>query len=300
MIADTRVGLGTAKYLFISLRPRQWTKNAAIFIGLIFSLNLRRTDMVATTMAAFVIFCLLSAGVYLINDLIDCERDRLHPIKCHRPLASGALPKSIALVAAGLLPLVSLPAAFLLSPAFGLAASAYLLLNLVYCVQFRNMVIIDVFSIAAGFMIRVVAGAVVIAVPISPWLYVCTILGALFLGFSKRRHEIVLLSDNAGDHRAILEEYSPALLDQMITIVTSSLIMGYSLYTFSAENLPKNHAMMLTIPFALYGIFRYLYLVHQKEGGGRPEEILLGDWPIIIDVVGWASTAVAVLYFFRD
>ncbi|MCL5027168.1 MAG: decaprenyl-phosphate phosphoribosyltransferase [Chloroflexi bacterium] len=294
------MGSSAAKYLLISLRPRQWTKNAAIFIGLVFSLNLRRTDMVVTTMAAFVIFCLLSGAVYLINDLVDCERDRLHPIKCRRPLASGVLPRPLAAITAGFIPLVTLPAAFQLSPTFGLAAAAYLLLNLVYCFSFKNIVIIDVFSIAAGFMLRVVAGAVVIAVPISPWLYVCTILGALFLGFSKRRHELVLLNDGAVDHRSILEEYSPALLDQMTTIVTSSLIMAYSLYTFSAENLPKNHAMMLTIPFALYGIFRYLYLIHRKEEGGRPEEVLLGDWPIIFDIVGWAGTAVAVLYFFRD
>ncbi len=256
--------------------------------------------MVSYTMAAFVVFCLLSGAVYLINDLVDCERDRQHPIKCRRPIASGALPKPIAIGAAVLIVLFTIPTALGLQPAFGVLATGYLLLNLLYCFYLKNLVIIDVFSIAAGFMMRVAAGAVVINVPMSPWLYVCTILGALFLGFSKRRHEIVLLNDSAGSHRSILEEYSPALLDQMITVVTASLIMAYSLYTFSADNLPKNHAMMLTIPFALYGIFRYLYLVHRKDGGGRPEEVLLGEWPIILDIVGWVGTAVAVLYFFRS
>ncbi len=293
-------GPAVIKHLIASMRPRQWTKNGAIFIGLIFSLNLRRADLVLVTIGAFIIFSLISGSIYLVNDLVDQERDRLHPTKRSRPIASGVLPRPLAVITAAAIPLVCLPAALLMQPAFGIAAIGYYLLNLVYCFFLKDIVILDVFSIAAGFVLRVVAGAVVISVPISPWLYVCTILGALFLGLSKRRHEVVLLNDDAGNHRAILREYSPALLDQMIGVVTSSLIMAYSLYTFSAENLPRNHAMMLTIPFALYGIFRYLYLIHQKAEGGQPEEILLGDWPIILDVVGWAATAVVVLYFFRN
>jgi 4-hydroxybenzoate polyprenyltransferase len=286
--------------LIRSLRPRQWTKNGVIFIGLIFALKLRQLDLVIITGAAFVLFCLLSGGVYLLNDLIDVERDRMHPVKRHRPLASGALARPVAIAAVVAIPAICLPLSFWLQPAFGVAAMAYFALNLAYTLVLKHVVIIDVFCIAMGFLLRVLAGALAISVPVSPWLYLCTILGALFLGFSKRRHELVLLAGDAGEHRSILSEYTPHLLDQMIAVVTSSLIMAYSLYTFYAENLPKNHAMMLTIPFALYGIFRYLYLVHQKQDGGSPEEVLLREWPIIFDVLAWAATAVAVLYFFRD
>jgi 4-hydroxybenzoate polyprenyltransferase len=314
---------------FRALRPRQWSKNAVIFIGLIFALKLRQVDMLLATCGAFLLFCLLSGGVYLVNDLVDVERDRLHPVKRTRPIASGALPRGVAIAAAIAIPAVCLPISFLIghlfgppavisypgamrglpleqpvsfvaSHLFGITASAYYLLNIAYCFWLKNIVIIDVFSIAAGFVLRVVAGAVVINVPVSPWLYLCTILGALFLGFSKRRHELTSLAGEASEHRSILEEYSPVLLDQMIAIVTASLIMAYSLYTFYADNLPKNHAMMLTIPFALYGIFRYLYLVHQRQSGGSPEEVLLKEWPIIADIIAWGATAVAVLYFFRD
>ncbi len=228
-------GLSTLKYLLLAMRPRQWPKNGAIFIGLVFSLNLRRVDMIVTTAAAFVIFCLLSSAVYLVNDLVDCDRDRQHPTKCRRPIASGNLPRPLAVAAAAGIVAVTIPVSILLQPAFGLIAMAYLLLNLMYCFYLKNLVILDVFSLAGGFMLRVVAGAVVISVPISPWLYVCTILGALFLGFNKRRHEIVLLNDQAESHRSILSEYSPALLDQMTTVITSSLIMGRWARPFSSN-----------------------------------------------------------------
>jgi 4-hydroxybenzoate polyprenyltransferase len=211
-----------------SLRPRQWTKNGVIFIGLVFALKLRQMDLVLLAGAAFGLFCLLSGGVYLLNDLIDVERDRAHPTKRLRPVASGTLSRPLAIAVAVAIPAICLPVAYWLQPAFGLAATAYFLLNVAYTLALKHIVIIDVFSIAAGFVLRVVAGAVVINVPVSPWLYLCTILGALFLGFSKRRHELVLLAGGAGEHRSILEEYSPNLLDQMIAVVTSSCCMPLS------------------------------------------------------------------------
>ncbi|MBI4320233.1 MAG: decaprenyl-phosphate phosphoribosyltransferase [Chloroflexi bacterium] len=287
------------KYLFLALRPKQWTKNFMLFFGLIFALKLKDPGMVALAVAAFVVFCLLSSGIYLINDLVDLENDRKHPLKCRRPLASGNLSATVAVVAALLLLGTMIPAGLALNRNFGLAAIAYVVLMFAYSFSLKHIVLVDVFAIAAGFVLRAVGGALVIDVPISPWLYVCTVLGALFLGLSKRRHELILLNDDATSHRKILDEYSPAMLDQMITIVTATTVMAYSLYTFSAENLPKNHAMMLTIPFVLYGTFRYLYLIHLKNAGGNPEEILIKDKPLIMDISLWLATAVAVLYVFR-
>ncbi|MGQ9674107.1 MAG: decaprenyl-phosphate phosphoribosyltransferase [Chloroflexota bacterium] len=288
------------KGLFLSLRPKQWSKNVIIFFGLIFSMNLFNSRMLVTTIAAFAVFCVLSSVVYIVNDIADLEKDRLHPLKRHRPLASGMIsPRIAALVAAAMLAL-GLLSAFTIGLGFGLVATLYLLLMFAYSFGLKHLVIIDVFVIAGGFVLRAVAGAVAIDVPISPWLYVCTVLGALFIGFGKRRHELILLNDDATKHRRILEEYSPAMLDQMMTIVTATTVMAYSLYTFTAENLPSNHAMMATIPFVLYGVFRYLYLVHLKNHGGSPEEMILRDGPLALDAFLWIATAIAVLYFFRD
>jgi len=289
----------TLKYLLVTARPKQWTKNGFVFFALIFSLNLLRVDMLLTTVAAFILFCLLSSSVYLINDLVDIEQDRQHPLKRNRPLPAGLLSPRVAKVAAGVLAALALIASFPLGSYFWVTAVGYWLLMLVYSFYLKHIVIIDVLAIAAGFVLRVVAGAVAIQVPISPWLYICTILGALFLGFTKRRHELILLENNAHQHRKILEEYSPKYLEDMINIVAASTIMAYSLYTFSADNLPKNHSMMLTIPFVLFGIFRYLYLVHQKNQGGNPEEILLTDKPILADIALWLVSATLILYFFR-
>ena len=253
----------------------------------------------ALTTAAFIIFCLLSGAVYMINDVVDIEKDRLHPKKRFRPIASGELGVKPALIAAIILTAISLIAGFALSASFGLVAATYFVLQLGYTFSLKHIVLIDVFAIAAGFVLRAIAGAVVIQVAISPWLYIVTILLSLFLGFSKRRHELVLLSDQASNHRQILQEYTPELLEEILAVVTSSTIMAYSLYTFTYDKLPKNHAMMLTIPFALYGIFRYLYLVHLKNEGGSPEEILLGDKPFLINVLLWMASVVVILYFFR-
>jgi len=289
----------TPRALLYTWRPKQWTKNSVLFVGLVFSLNLFQPRLVALTVAAFALFCLLSGAIYTINDLVDLEQDRQHPLKRHRPLASGALSPKTALLCAAILVAVALPTSFWLSWRFGLLALAYLGLMVAYSFWLKNLVILDVFAIAGGFVLRVVAGAAVIGVPVSPWLYACTILGALFLGFTKRRHELVLLNEGAPQHRPILQEYTVEFLEGMIAVVTSGIVMAYSLYTFSAENLPPNHAMMLTIPFVLYGIFRYLYLIHLRGAGGSPEEVLLSDRPLLISVALWGLTAIGVLYFFR-
>lgn len=288
------------KALFLSMRPKQWSKNVIIFFGLVFSRHVFDLDMLFTSLVAFILFCMLSSAVYLINDVADLEKDRMHPLKRKRPVAAGMISTRIAIFAAALLLLVSLPGAFLLGWVFGLVATAYVLLMFGYCFGLKHIVLVDVFVIAGGFVIRAVAGAVAIAVPISPWLYVCTVLGALFIGLGKRRHELLLLNDDATKHRRILEDYTAPMLDQMITIVTATTVMAYSLYTFTADNLPSNHAMMATIPFVLYGVFRYLYLIQLKNGGGHPEEMILTDRPLALDVLLWIVTAVAILYVFRS
>jgi 4-hydroxybenzoate polyprenyltransferase len=287
------------KQLLISMRPKQWTKNLFIFVALLFDLKLFDLTYVARTVAAFILFCVLSGSVYLINDLTDVEKDRQHPVKRNRPLASGKLSRSWALGAAVVLPIIALALSFLLDPGFGLIGLVYFVMQLAYSFGLKNVVIVDVLIIAAGFVLRVAAGSVVAeAARFSPWLYVCMSLLALFLGFGKRRNELSVLGDNAHGHRKVLQEYTPELLDQMMALVTSSLVIAYSLYTFSAENLPSNKSMMLTIPFALYSIFRYLYLVHQRNLGGSPEEILIGDAPFVLSNLCWGAAVFLILYVF--
>lgn len=285
--------------VFKTMRPKQWTKNVFIFTALVFDEKLFTPSPLLKTTAAFILFCLTSSAVYLINDVVDIEKDRQHPTKRLRPLPSGQLKPSVAIAAAVLIPLVTLPLSFLLDLHFGFVALAYLLTMIVYSFVLKNIVILDVLTVAAGFVLRVAAGAIVVDVQrFSPWLYICATLVALFIGISRRRHELVLLAENANEHRASLNEYSLPLLDEMISVVASATVIAYSLYTFSAPNLPPNHAMMLTIPFVLYGIFRYLYLIHVKNKGGTPEEIFLSDLPIIIALGLWALAVIAVLYFF--
>jgi len=284
--------------LFRTMRPKQWTKNIFIFAALVFDEKLFIPELLARTVAAFVLFCLLSGTVYLINDLVDMEKDRQHPAKRHRPLASGQLKPTVAVAAAVLIPLVSLPLSFVLQPLFGVVALSYLAVMVAYSFVLKNIVIIDVLTIAAGFVLRVAAGAIVVEVErFSPWLYVCMTLLALFQGFGKRRHELVVLEESANEHRPILNEYSLQLLDEMIAVVSSATVVAYSLYTFSAPNLPGNHAMMLTIPFVLYGIFRYLYLMHFKKEGGSPEEILFKDRPLLIDLGLWSLAVIVIMYY---
>jgi 4-hydroxybenzoate polyprenyltransferase len=283
--------------LLKTMRPKQWPKNVFIFTALVFVEELFTSGPLLKTIAAFVLFCLMSSTVYLINDVVDIEKDRQHPTKRLRPLPSGQLKPSVAIAAGVLIPLVTLPLSFLLDLYFGFIALAYLLMMTAYSFVLKNFVILDVLTVAAGFVLRAIAGAAVISVPISPWLYVCTTLIALFIGISRRRHELVLMAENANEHRASLNEYNLPLLDQMIAVVTSATIIAYSLYTFSAPNLPANHAMMLTIPFVLYGLFRYLYLIHVENKGGTPEEIFLSDLPMMIALGLWALAVIAILYF---
>ncbi len=287
------------KQLLITMRPKQWTKNLFIFAALLFDLKLFDLAYVSKTVLAFILFCILSGSVYLVNDLADLHKDRQHPVKKNRPLASGKLRRSWAVTAAVVLPLIALSLSFLLNPMFGLVGLTYFVIQLAYSFLLKNVVILDVLVIATGFVLRVAAGSVVAeAERFSPWLYVCVTLLALFLGLGKRRNELVLLDANALQHRKVLREYSPQLLDEMMALVTSSTLIAYSLYTFSAENLPANKSMMLTIPFVLYSIFRYLYLIHQKNLGGSPEEILVRDVPFIISNLCWGIVVVLILYIF--
>jgi 4-hydroxybenzoate polyprenyltransferase len=287
------------KQLLITMRPKQWTKNLFIFAALLFDLKLFDLAYVSKTVLAFILFCILSGSVYLVNDLADLQQDRQHPVKKNRPLASGKLKRSWAVTAAVVLPLIALSLSFLLNPMFGLVGLTYFVIQLAYSFLLKNVVILDVLVIATGFVLRVAAGSVVAeAERFSPWLYVCVTLLALFLGLGKRRNELVLLDANALQHRKVLREYSPQLLDEMMALVTSSTLIAYSLYTFSAENLPANKSMMLTIPFVLYSIFRYLYLIHQKNLGGSPEEILVRDVPFIISNLCWGIVVVLILYIF--
>jgi 4-hydroxybenzoate polyprenyltransferase len=288
----------TIGLLFRSLRPEQWTKNLVLFAGVLFGLRLFEIHAVLRSIAAAGIFCVLSGVIYLINDVMDREADQRHPLKCRRPIASGALSPQTALLAALILAAGALTGAWFLGLWFFVIAVAYVSLQTLYSGPLKHMVILDVLTIAFGFVFRAVAGAVVVDVPISHWLLICTVLLALFLALSKRRHELTLLADGATSHRRILEEYSPYLLDQMIGVVTAATLMAYAIYTVSPETIAKfgSDWLGLTIPFPLYGIFRYLYLVHQKKGGGSPTAMLLTDRPLLICVALWACAVVLIIY----
>jgi 4-hydroxybenzoate polyprenyltransferase len=284
--------------LLKTMRPRQWTKNVFIFAALVFDKQLFIPNSVLRTVAAFFLFCLISSAVYIFNDLSDIEADREHPTKRNRPIASGKLPVGVAWAAGIVLVIISLGAGYLLSPAFALVVIGYFLLNVAYSKWLKHILIVDVLVLAAGFVLRVVAGVAVIHVErFSPWLYVVMTLLSLYLGFGKRRAELALLSDDAASHRKVLLGYTIPLLDQYIMIVSATTIVAYSFYTFSAPNVPANHSMMLTIPFVVYAIFRYLWLIQVKKAGGEPEEILLTDRPFQIGMFLWAAVVILVFYF---
>jgi 4-hydroxybenzoate polyprenyltransferase len=279
------------------MRIRQWTKNALVFFALIFDKQLFQPTALLRTATGFLLFCLISSAVYIFNDISDLEADRQHPEKKNRPLPSGRLPVKLAWGAGIFLVLLVLPMSYLLSPVFAGVILAYLILILAYSKWLKHIPILDVLVIAAGFVLRVHAGVTLITIErFSPWLYVVTTLGALYLGFGKRRAELALLAGNANSHRRVLDGYTIPLLDQYILIVSSTTILAYSLYTFSAPNLPENHSMMLTIPFVIYGIFRYLYLVQSKHAGGAPEEVLLSDRPLQAAILLWGLTVLGVFY----
>jgi 4-hydroxybenzoate polyprenyltransferase len=286
--------------LIISLRPEQWTKNLVVFAGLLFGRKLFDPTgrSPALAFAAFAVFCALSGVVYLVNDVADRESDRRHPVKSGRPIASGALAPGAALAAATAIGAAAVGFAFWLDGSFAWVALTYLVLQTAYSWRLKHLVILDVLTIAIGFVLRAVGGAVVVGVAIGHWLLVCTLLLALFLALSKRRHELVLLAGGAVEHRRILGEYSPYLLDQMIGVVTASTLVAYVISTISPETVQTygTNRLGLTIPFPLYGIFRYLYLVHLKEGGGSPTSMLINDRPLLVCVALWAAAVVVIVY----
>lgn len=287
-----------AASLFLALRPAQWTKNLIVFAALIFGQRLLDGEAVLRSVVAFLAFCALSGVVYLLNDVVDREADRQHPLKRLRPIAAGDLSVTAALVSGAVLLVGALTASALLGGVFLAHAVTYVALQVAYTLGLKRQVILDVLSIALGFVVRASAGGAAIGVPVSQWLLICTILLALFLALAKRRHEITLLGDDAARHRAILGEYTPYLVDQMIAVVTASTLMGYAFYTVSNETEQRfgTEWLGLTLPFPLYGIFRYLYLVHRRSQGGSPTELLLADRPLLVCVALWGATIIALIY----
>ncbi len=285
--------------LIRSMRPRQWVKNGVVLAALVFARQGDRVSSLLRALAALALFSLLASAVYLFNDLLDRERDRLHPTKRQRPIAAGTLSPVVAGLAALFLATGSVGLSFWLAPRFGIVALAYLVLQILYSTWLKHLVLLDVFAIAAGFVLRVVAGAVVIGVPISNWLYLCTLLLALFLACAKRRAELLAFDEGeAANHRRSLAHYSVGLLDQMIGILAACTILAYALYTLSSETQAKfgTDALKYTIPFVIFGLFRYLYLVHQHSRGESPEKVLLTDAPLLIDIGLFLSVVVLVLY----
>jgi 4-hydroxybenzoate polyprenyltransferase len=283
--------------LLKTMRPRQWTKNAFIFAALVFDGKLFHLTDFLRTLAGFGLFCLISSATYIFNDLLDVQSDRQHPVKKNRPIASGRLPVPVAAAAGSLMALGSLVAGYFLAWQLALTLLIYFAMMLAYSKWLKHILILDVLIIATGFVLRVHAGTTLIVVErFSPWLYVLMTLLALYLGFGKRRAELALLTDDATNHRKVLDGYTIPLLDQFITIVSGTTIVAYSLYTFFRPEAPGNHALMLSIPFVVYAIFRYLYLVQVKQIGGEPEEILLTDHPLQIAIVLWGLSILAVFY----
>lgn len=276
------------------LRPKQWIKNFFVFAALLFSRNIDKPSYIITAAAAFTAFCITSSAVYIFNDLLDIEKDRKHPRKKNRPLASGALRKGEAVTFLLLLIPIAVYVAFSINFSFGLTVVLYFVNNILYTLYIKHMVILDVMSIALGFILRVVGGAVAIGVEISPWLLLCTLLLALFLGFSKRRNELVVLQEDAQNHRAILEHYSLDFIDNMLSIVTASTVISYSMYTFFAN---EDKFSMITILYVLYGIFRYQYIIYNKNMGESPEEVVLTDKPLLINIILWIITSIIILYW---
>ncbi len=275
-------------------RPKQWIKNLFVFAALVFSNNILHPNLLERTLLCFVLFCAASSSVYILNDMIDASKDRLHPKKKFRPIASGAISKTEALVLLFILVPAVLISSFIFSKLLFVLILVYFTNNLLYCFVLKNLVIIDVMSIAVGFILRVISGCIAIDVFISPWLLLCTLLLSLFLGFSKRRNELIVLEEKAEHHRKILDEYSLEFIDKMLSIIISSTVMAYTLYTFNTRS---NYYLMSTIPFVLYGIFRYQYIIYKKNEGGSPEEVVLSDKPLLIDMILWVLSSAAIIYF---
>ena len=288
----------TVNYVFLSMRPEQWIKNAFIFLALIFSRNLFHPDLLLNVCAGFILFCFASSSIYILNDIRDREYDRAHPEKSKRPIAAGLLRVDVIGFIAVLLATLPLAAAYLINSLFFFILAAYLIINLFYTVRLKNVVILDVMCIASGFVLRVIAGTVLAGVAATDWLYICTITISLFLGFSKRRQELAALGDNAGYQRKVLSEYSLTFLDQMIGVATACTVMSYALYTISPETVARfgTSNLISTIPFVLYGIFRYLYLLHKKDLGGNPASTILKDFPLVLNSLLWLAAVVLIIY----
>jgi 4-hydroxybenzoate polyprenyltransferase len=289
---------GAVGNVVLAMRPRQWTKNIIVFAAVVFSQNLVSPAKVEMSLAAFAAFCVLTSAGYVLNDILDLERDRRHPEKRKRPLASGAMTVGVGWGVFLVAGLVGLASAAAINPRLGLVAASYLALQVAYCLALKHLVILDVFSVAGGFLLRVLGGAYAISVPVSSWLLVCTFFVSLFLALAKRRHEIVLLENAAEEHRQVLEKYDVLLVDQMMSVVTASTVVAYSMYTLAPDTVLRFHNTNLkyTIPFVLYGVYRYLYLVYRKNQGGSPETVLLQDVPLILNVVLYGITVLIILY----
>ena len=295
------VNQATLGLLFKLLRPYQWSKNLFLFGPLVFSKRLFEDQFVFPVLIGFCLFSIASSSGYIFNDIRDIENDRQHPKKRNRPVASGRVSVPFAMGLSIILGITSVAASFYVKPSFGLIVLGYLLLNTLYSITLKHLVILDVMAIAAGFVLRVMAGAKLVEVYPSNWLIICTILLSLFLGFSKRRHELLLLPEKAQNHRKVLRHYSSYFLDQMIAVVTSATLMSYMLYTVSEQTVQffGTRHLIWTIPFVLYGIFRYLYLVHQKAEGGDPADTILGDLPMLFNFLLWVMTCILIIYYVK-
>ncbi len=298
MMMVKRMDMQTLRNILITARPQQWVKNFIVYIPLIFAEKIFDLHLLIIVTYGFILFSLASSSIYLFNDVFDIENDRKHVLKAKRPIASGALSPTIALVAGLIVGVCVLVIAFALKPAFGYFLLSYFILNIAYTLWLKHVVILDVMAIAIGFVFRVLAGAAIADVTPSHWLVICTLLLSLFLGFGKRRHELTLLTDDAQEHRHVLIDYSQKFLDQMIAIVTSTTVMAYALYTISEDTVMKfgTKNLLYTIPFVLYGIFRYLYLIHKRDEGGDPSQVIFTDKPLLINVVLWVLCAIGIIY----
>lgn len=279
------------------MRPKQWAKNVLLYAGVVFAGELGDMSLIALATAAFGVFCALSAGAYLTNDILDAEGDRAHPKKRHRPIAAGLVPRPLAGAVAVVLGAGGLAGASFINEGFLAAAGGYLALTLAYSVWLKHVLLVDVLALALGYVLRAAAGAIAVDVEISPWLLLCTILVALFIGLTKRRHELLLLDEDASNHRRILEEYSGPLLDQLISLVSSATLIAYALYTFFSEHGRSNELLVVTLPFVVYGLFRYLYLVYKRGQGGSPEDLIFADAPMLVCIALWGLSVVLLIYW---
>ncbi|PJN61820.1 Decaprenyl-phosphate phosphoribosyltransferase [Paenibacillus sp. GM1FR] len=296
-VSSRATGTGsTVSGLIRLLRPKQWTKNLLLFAALLFSFEEIRTETILATLLGFILFSLVAGCVYILNDFVDRDRDRQHPVKKYRPMASGQVNPSHALLFGIILLILSVGTAFMMNPLFGVLCIVYFLLNVSYSFVLKHLVILDMMTIAAGFVLRAIAGGVLIHVPFTPWFLICTMLLSLFLAIGKRRNELTLLEGNTGSHRKVLDNYSITLLDQFNTIVTTATIISYSLFTFTSD---RTIHLMWTIPLVIYGMFRYLYLIHMKNQGGSPDRVLFEDKPILITVMLYVISVVTIFAIFE-